>query len=130
MAISTIVEYTGTAPMIGQTQTDFDNNTSEILLYLDTFAPALNVVSAEINTAITTTNINSQSAKTSEDNSLIYKNLSLEYRNEASASAASALASKVSIDAKVIPTEATYNYAYLDSASNTRDLENFLDFKF
>lgn len=50
--------------------------------------------------------------------------------NEAAASAASALASKVAIDAKVIPTEATYNYAYLDNLADERDLEDFLDFKF
>ena len=50
--------------------------------------------------------------------------------NEASASAASALASKNAIEAMVIPTEATYNYAHIDSASNIRDLENFLDFNF
>jgi hypothetical protein len=50
--------------------------------------------------------------------------------NEASASAASALASKNAIEAMVIPSEATYNYAHIDNASNVRDLENFLQFNF
>jgi hypothetical protein len=52
------------------------------------------------------------------------------YRDQASASAASAQTAKLAIDAKVIPSEATYNYAYIDALKNDIEIKNFLNFKF
>lgn len=52
------------------------------------------------------------------------------YRDQAAASASSAAAAKASVDAKVIPVEATYNYAYIDALESRLEIERFLNFKF
>ena len=87
------------------------------------FKTETNAVKVEVSTLRDTAVASATSATSSKDTATTKA-------DEASVFAASALASKNAIDAKVIPTEATYNYDYIDSASNARDLENFLDFKF
>ena len=50
MAITTLTLYTGSVPLIGQTQTVFDTNTGNILTYLKDFGTDLNARVGEINT--------------------------------------------------------------------------------
>lgn len=111
---------------------------------LNTFANQVNSTKAEVNTlrndtegfkntAVTQAGLATQQVGFAAAQVVLAQGqvtLATTKANEASSSAASALASKNAIESMVIPTEATYNYAHIDSASNIRDLENFLDFNF
>lgn len=139
MPITQIMVFTATPPRRGvdaeivfvtKAEACWDELDAVTIPNLNTAFGQVNAVEANINTKEVLVNTSATNAASSAANAAISAVTATTKADEASASSASALASKVAIDAKVIPTEATYNYAYLDAASNSLDLENFLNFKF
>ena len=132
MAITPLTVYSGSVPQIGQSQSAFDTNNSNMFNYFGTFGTDFNSRIDEINTAVSTTNTNVTSTITNLSISANYLEQTRQAKDESLGAVAAcnlAYSNTASLIGDLdITGTGGYTVDAVDAMNDDEDLEDFINF--